>query len=115
MRQVILSISILLCPLAMFGAEIDTKALEADMAFFTDASCSKLRNEVKADQLKGFKSELLKKVAAEIFRLGRGDAGSRRLRWLGTFFIPRNREPPALMARRKMWGRSGARPFVSSN
>jgi hypothetical protein len=66
MKKVILSVSVLLCPLAAFGAEIDTKALEADMSFFIDGSCSKLKKDVKPDQLKGFKSELLKKVAAEM-------------------------------------------------
>ena len=52
-----------LLPLAS-GAANDVGALNADTQFFTDASCSRLREGVGAADLAGFKSGLLKTVAA---------------------------------------------------
>ena len=45
-------------------AENSVEALQADLHFFTDASCSQLKAEVKRDDLAGFKSGTLKTVAA---------------------------------------------------
>ena len=46
------------------GAANDIEALKADLQFFTDASCSRLKTRVKPQDLVGFKSALLKTVAA---------------------------------------------------
>ncbi|MHC4249355.1 MAG: M60 family metallopeptidase [Planctomycetota bacterium] len=64
MRRVAIFVPAFLCALAAPGAAIDTKAIEADMSFFTDASCSRLKKGIRSRQLRGFKSELLKTVAA---------------------------------------------------
>jgi len=45
------------------GVTNDVEALKADMAFFTDASCSQLKPGIKQGDLPSFKSELLKSVA----------------------------------------------------
>ena len=44
-------------------SEIDSSAIETDMTFFTDGSCSQLKKSVKRKDLEGFKSRLLKTVA----------------------------------------------------
>ncbi|HUT10764.1 MAG TPA: M60 family metallopeptidase [Thermoguttaceae bacterium] len=64
MKRFILSVSFLLWPLTTFGAAADMEALKADMTFFTDASCSQLKTGVQLKDLDGFKSDLLKTVAA---------------------------------------------------
>ncbi|MHC4504028.1 MAG: M60 family peptidase N-terminal accessory domain-containing protein, partial [Planctomycetota bacterium] len=64
MKKAILSVPVLLRALVASGAATDTKAIEADMAFFTDPSCSELRKRVRSRHLRSFKSELLKTVAA---------------------------------------------------
>jgi len=64
MQRLILSISLLLCPLLARGAANDAEALKADMRFFTDGSCSELKTSVKSLDLAGFKSDLLKMVAS---------------------------------------------------
>ncbi len=64
MKTFILSASFLLWSLTAFGAATDMEALKADMTFFTDASCSQLKTSVQLKDLDGFKSELLKTVAA---------------------------------------------------
>jgi hypothetical protein len=46
------------------GAAHDIEALRADRKFFTDASCSQLRSGVSSQDLAGFKSDLLKTMAA---------------------------------------------------
>ena len=64
MKTFVLSVSFLLSSLTAFGAAADMDAIKADMAFFTDASCSTLKASVRLKGLDGFKSELLKTVAA---------------------------------------------------
>ena len=64
MQRLILSISLLSCPLLARGAANDAEALKADMRFFTDGSCSELKTSVKSQDLAGFKSDLLKMVAS---------------------------------------------------
>ena len=55
---------LLVClPLAC-AAAYDVEALKADMRFFTDASCSELKAGMKSQDLAGFRSGLLKTVAA---------------------------------------------------
>jgi len=68
MKKCILSVSLVLWSLTAFGAEIDTEALKADMTFFTDASCSRLKANVKLKGLGRFKSKLLKTVAAAMLK-----------------------------------------------
>jgi hypothetical protein len=46
------------------GASYDPEALTADMKFFTDSGCSELKPQLKPQDLAGFKSALLKSVAA---------------------------------------------------
>jgi len=64
MKRFILSVSFLLWSLTAYGAADNIEALKADATFFTDASCSQLKTSVQLKDLDGFKSELLKKVAA---------------------------------------------------
>ena len=64
MKTFILSVSFLLWSLTAFGDAADIEALKADMAFFTDASCSQVKTNVQSEDLDGFKSELLQTVAA---------------------------------------------------
>lgn len=58
-----LSGALLLGVPAASGAEYSADTLQADQRFFTDASCSRLKPEVKQADLAGFKSGLLKTVA----------------------------------------------------
>jgi len=64
MNRCILSVSFFLSSMAANGAETGMEALKADMAFFTDASCSRLKATVRPKDLARFKSNLLKTVAA---------------------------------------------------
>ncbi len=64
----ILFASILLLSSVALGAEIDIKALEADMSFFTDASCSSLKPGLKNADLNRFKSDLLRNAAAAMLK-----------------------------------------------
>ena len=64
MKRFILSVSLSLWSLIACGAANDMEALKADMTFFTDASCSQLKTSVQLIDLDGFKSDLLKTVAA---------------------------------------------------
>ena len=41
------SVSVLLLSLTASGAETDLNAIKADMTFFTDASCSQLKKNVR--------------------------------------------------------------------
>ena len=50
------------------GAALDVEALKADMTFFGDATCTELKQGAQAKDLKRFKSDLLKKVAADILK-----------------------------------------------
>lgn len=52
--------------LSMLFAGVDAMAIKKDMAFFTDTSCSRLKPGVKRKELAGFKSGLLKEVAAQL-------------------------------------------------
>ena len=63
MKNFILSLLLSLCSLNACGAANDIEALQADMTFFTDTSCSQVRTGVQLKDLDGFKSEMLKKVA----------------------------------------------------
>ncbi len=58
------SISILLCAQLAGGAVNDVEALNVDMKFFTEGSCSELKTGLKQQDLAAFKSDLLKTVAA---------------------------------------------------
>ena len=66
MKRVILSVALLLSSLIPCGAAVDVEALKADMAFFSDTGCGRLKTSVKAKDLDGFKSDLLKTVAARM-------------------------------------------------
>jgi len=66
MKRCILSLALSLWSLSACGATNDIEALQADMAFFTDTSCSQLTTGVGLKDLDGFKSDLLKNVAAGI-------------------------------------------------
>ncbi|MCY2953389.1 MAG: M60 family metallopeptidase [Planctomycetota bacterium] len=46
------------------AAAASADALNADMSYFTDASCSQLKTSVRPENLAGFKSDLLKSVAS---------------------------------------------------
>ena len=63
MKRIVLYLSVFLCSVTASVAEIDMEATKADMAFFTDASCRQLKEDMKKKHLKRFKSELLKTVA----------------------------------------------------
>ena len=63
MKSIALSLLLSLCPPNACGAAYDNDAVESDMAFFTDASCSQLKTSVQATDLDRFKSPLLKTVA----------------------------------------------------
>jgi hypothetical protein len=66
MQKIILFISLLTGVFVAVGAEEKREALKADLNFFTDASGSELKRSVKTKDLDGFKSELLKTVAAAL-------------------------------------------------
>jgi len=61
-------VSLLLSSWVALGGEIDTKALRADMGFFTDPSCRQLKASVTPKDLGRFRSELLKTVAAGMLK-----------------------------------------------
>ncbi len=62
----ILSIALSLWSPIAFGVANERESLEADATFFTNSSCSQLKTGVQLKDLVDFKSELLKKVAAEM-------------------------------------------------
>jgi hypothetical protein len=64
MQRTILPLLLLAGVLVAAGAEEKAEALKADQKFFTDTSCSELKKGTKSRNLKSFKSELLKTVAA---------------------------------------------------
>ncbi len=64
MKHLILSLLFSLCLLNADGAAYEIDAIKADMTFFADASCRELKADVKSKDLDGFKSDLLKDVAA---------------------------------------------------
>ena len=68
MKTFILFVSLMFWLSTAYGAADDSKAIKADVKFFTDASCSQLKTGVQLKDLKGFKSALLKKVAAEMLK-----------------------------------------------
>ena len=63
MKQIVLSLLLSLWSFSACGAANDVEALQADMKFFTDSSCSQLTTGANLKDLDGFKSALLKKVA----------------------------------------------------
>jgi hypothetical protein len=64
MQKIMLWISLLAGALVASGAEEKIEVLKADLNFFTDSSCSELKTSVRSNDLAGFRSELLKTVAA---------------------------------------------------
>jgi hypothetical protein len=64
MQKEILLISLWAGSLVAFGADEKIEALKADLTFFTDGSCSELKQNVTLKDLESFKSDLLKTVAA---------------------------------------------------
>ncbi len=66
MKKMIVMVSLLSWMMGVCGAGYDREALEADRAFFTDGSCSRLKAEVKEADLGQFHSELLKRVASDM-------------------------------------------------
>jgi len=64
MKQLVLCLSLSLGSLDALAADYNVEAIRADMAFFTDASCSQLKASVQAKDLDGFQSDLLRTVAA---------------------------------------------------
>jgi len=64
MKAFILSLLLSLWSANACGVADDLEALQADVTFFTDTSCSRLKTGVKSKDLDGFQSALLKKVAA---------------------------------------------------
>jgi len=66
MKRLSLPVLLVLSWSALCDAAYDVEALSADRKFFTEASCSQLRAGVSAQDLAGFKSNLLKTVAATL-------------------------------------------------
>ncbi len=64
MKRLSLPVLLVLCWSALCGAAYDVEAIRADAKFFTEASCSRLKPGVSTQDLAGFKSDLLKTVAA---------------------------------------------------
>ncbi len=59
----------LMCIFPLVGeAAYDADALRADLRYFTDSTCSRLRPEVGRKDLSAFRSELLGKIAARMLR-----------------------------------------------
>lgn len=63
-----LLIPLLLGSLAAAGAQVNTNALQSDLAFFTDGSARQLKAGVHTNDLAAFKSDLLKTVAAGLLQ-----------------------------------------------
>jgi hypothetical protein len=66
MKRTILLIPLLLGAIAALSAETKSEALKADLNYFSDSSGSELKPNVRSNDLAGFKSELLKAVAASL-------------------------------------------------
>lgn len=66
MKRVVRSVLIVSCILIPCNAANDVEALKADMQFFTDPSCGQLKTNMRAKDLDGFKSDLLKTVATAL-------------------------------------------------
>jgi hypothetical protein len=64
MQRFVLSLLLSLGSLSACIAADDIEAVQADMKYFTDTSCSRLKTDVQLKDLDSFRSELLKKVAA---------------------------------------------------
>ena len=64
MKRFIFSLEVSLGSLSVCHAADDVTAIKADTAYFTDGSCSQLKPGVDSTDLDGFKSALLKRVAA---------------------------------------------------
>jgi len=64
MKRIILFVSLTLWSLIPCNAANDIEALQADMKFFTEASCRQLKTSVQLKDLDGFESDVLKTVAA---------------------------------------------------
>lgn len=66
MKTSVLSLLLSLWTLIAYGATYDIESIQADVAFFTDASCSQLKPGVQLKDLDRFKSDLLKAVAGKM-------------------------------------------------
>jgi len=66
MNKAILLLLLSLWSLNPCDAAYDIESIQADMAFFTDASCGQLKPGVQSKDLDRFKSDLLKMVAAQM-------------------------------------------------
>jgi len=64
MKSSVPSVVLWLGSLVPCGAAVDLEALKSDMAFFTDPSCRQLKASVQLKDLDGFRSGVLKTVAA---------------------------------------------------
>ncbi len=64
MKRLVICVSLVMGSLTASGAPTDTEAIKADMALFTDASCSRLKSGVREADLARFRSTLLKTVAS---------------------------------------------------
>jgi len=64
MKRLSLPVLLILCWSAAGDAAYDVEAIRADRKFFTEASCSRLKADVSAQDLAGFKSDVLRTVAA---------------------------------------------------
>ena len=63
MKRLVLALLLSLRSLNAWGAAYDSAAINADMTFFTDSSCSELKSDVRLQDLDRFQSDLLKTVA----------------------------------------------------
>ncbi len=69
MKKIVLALLLSLWSLNAYradGAVYDIESIQADMAFFSDVSCSQLKPDVQSEDLDRFKSDLLKAVAAQM-------------------------------------------------
>ncbi|MBM4026609.1 MAG: peptidase M60, partial [Planctomycetes bacterium] len=66
MMRLGLAVLLVLCGSALCHAAYEVEAIEADGQFFTETSCSRLKAGVSARDLAGFRSDLLKSVAAAL-------------------------------------------------
>lgn len=66
MQRFIVGLLLSLWSVNASDAADEVESLRADMAFFTDASCSQLKPDVQSKDVDRFKSDLLKQVAAQM-------------------------------------------------
>ena len=66
MKRFILCLAVSLGLLNVCAAANDVESLQSDAEFFTDATCSRLKPDVRAENLGRFKSDVLKTVASQL-------------------------------------------------